>query len=339
MTFDLEDIAKKALEEVDSSKGKEEPAKLRIKYFGRKSGILPKITQEIPNLSAEERAGVGTKIKEVRSKIEQALAAKEQSNSLTKTTEATDITTPGKKIEVGTLHPLTKVLNEVKEIFHYLGFTFVEGPEVDIDLYNFQKLNMPPNHPARDVQQTYYISKRNNRRDLREDDYIDNELLLRTHTSNMQVRYLENHKPPVRVLFPGRCYRRDMPDATHFPSFYQVEGLAVDKTISMTDLLGSLDFFVRSFFGEKTKMRAYGHHFPYTEPSIEIEIHHPTKGWLEILGAGMVHPAVLNNGGVDLAKYRGFAFGMGVERLAMLKYGIDDIRILFENDLRFLNQF
>lgn len=324
MKFNLEEIAKKSLDEIDRAKDKEELETIRIKYLGRKSGILQNITQEIPKLPSNKRLGIGTNIKQVRNKIEAALESKIQNFKTQKLIKTIDITTPGKKIITGSLHPITKVIADVKEIFHYLGFTFVEGPEIDSDVYNFQKLNMPPNHPARDVQQTYYI---------------DDELLLRTHTSNMQVRYLESNKPPVRVLFPGRCYRRDMPDATHFPSFYQIEGLAVDKEITLTNLLGSLDFFVKNFFGSKTRMRSYGHHFPYTEPSIEVEIYHPTKGWLEVLGAGMVHPQVLQNGGVDPEKYQGFAFGMGVERLVMLKYGILDMRILFENDLRFLNQF
>ena len=265
MKLDLAKISKEALEEVAKATGEKELEGLRIKYFSRKKGILPKITQEIPKLSVTERAGVGTKVRQLRSKLQEALAARSEITKASTEQRVIDITAPGKKIEAGSLHPLTKVINEVKEIFHYLGFTTIEGPEVDTDTYNFQKLNMPPNHPARDAQQTYYIN---------------DELLLRTHTSNMQVRYLESHKPPVRVLFPGRCYRRDMPDATHFPSFYQIEGLAVDERISLTDLLGSLDFFVKGFFGPRTKMRSYAHHFPYTEPSIEVEVLHPKKvGW------------------------------------------------------------
>ena len=320
----LDKLTASAIEEISQAENNEELENLRIIYLGRRSGILPKITQEIPKLAASERTGIGTKIKEIRAEIEKALATRFQTAKSSSLPVAIDVTAPGKKIEAGGLHPLTKVLEDVKEIFHYLGFTWVEGPEVETDRYNFQVLNMPPDHPARDVQQTYYIDK---------------ELLLRTHTSSMQVRYMENHKPPIRVLFPGRCYRRDPVDATHFPTFFQAEGLLVDNTAKMTDLVGTLDFFAKRFFGEKAKTRVYGHHFPYTEPSIEVEVKHPKKGWLEILGAGMVHPNVLKNGQIDPAKFRGWAFGVGIDRLALLKYGIDDIRILYNNDLRFLNQF
>jgi phenylalanyl-tRNA synthetase alpha chain len=324
MKFDLKKLVDQALKEISQARSGQELEEIRIKYLGRRHGILTRITQEIPKLSMRERAGIGTKIKEAKEEVEKALAACPQTTKTTATTIKIDVTAPGKSGEPGSLHPLTKVLEEIKEIFHYLGFTWVEGPEVESDHYNFQTLNMPPDHPARDVQQTYYI---------------DEELLLRTHTSSMQVRYLETHKPPIRVLFPGRCYRRDPIDATHFPTFFQVEGLLVDDKAKMTDLIGSLDFFAKCFFGEKAKIRIYGHHFPYTEPSIEVEVYHPKKGWLEILGAGMVHPQVLKNGHVDPVKFQGWAFGVGADRLTLLKYGIDDIRILYNNDLRFLNQF
>ena len=319
----MEKITEEALKEISEVKNQIDLERARLRYLGRKSGVLAKITSEIPKLPPSQRLGIGTKVRKARTQMETAFesatkAAKKVS------AEVIDVTAPGIKIEAGSLHPLTKVVEEIKEIFHYLGFTWVDGPEVDTDLYNFQKLNMPPAHPARDVQQTYYLDK---------------ELLLRTHTSSMQVRYMETHKPPIRVLFPGRCYRRDMPDSTHLPSFYQVEGLLVDAQATMTDLLGSLEFFAKQFFGESTKIRVYGHHFPYTEPSIEVEVYYPRSGWLEILGAGMVHPAVLRNGHINPNRYRGWAFGMGPDRLAMLKYGIGDIRILYNNDLRFLNQF
>jgi len=321
---DLSKLLKVSLEEIRQAKDKSELEALRIKYLGRSRGILQKITKEIPSLPVEQRTGIGTKIRKTREKIESALADAKPSFEIAKPEASVDITTPGTKIETGSLHPLTKVIDEIKEIFHYLGFTWIDGPEAESDVYNFQKLNMPPEHPARDVQQTYYIDK---------------DTLLRTHTSSMQVRYMETHKPPIRVLFPGRCYRLDMPDSTHRPSFYQVEGLLVDTQTSLTELLGSLEFFAKQFFGVKTRTRVYGHYFPYTEPSIEIEVYYPKRGWLEILGAGMVHPNVLRNGGINPDKYRGWAFGMGPDRLAMLKYGISDIRILYDNDLRFLNQF
>lgn len=323
MKPNLEKITREALKEISEVKNQIDLEGVRLRYLSRRRGILAKITSEIPKLPSSQRLGIGTKVRQARTQIE---AAFESATKAAKKVSAgaIDVTAPGIKIEAGSLHPLTKVVDEIKEIFHYLGFTWVDGPEVDTDLYNFQKLNMPPAHPARDVQQTYYI---------------DRQLLLRTHTSSMQVRYMETYKPPIRVLFPGRCYRRDMPDSTHLPSFYQVEGLLVDTQTTMTDLLGSLEFFAKQFFGESTKLRVYGHHFPYTEPSIEVEVYYPRYGWLEILGAGMVHPAVLRNGYINPSRYRGWAFGMGPDRLAMLKYGIGDIRILYNNDLRFLNQF
>jgi phenylalanyl-tRNA synthetase alpha chain len=323
MVLDIKNVETKALKEISQSKSNKSLESLRIKYLGRKSGVLPKITRQISKFPKEQRDGVGTEINNLKAKLESLLTQKTNPEIATKET-GFDITTPGKQIDTGSVHPITMVMDTVKEIFHSLGFSWIDGPEVELDAYNFQKLNMPPNHPARDVQQTYYI---------------DRELLLRTHTSSMQVRYMENHKPPIRVLFPGRCYRRDMPDSTHLPSFYQIEGLLVDDVSQMSDLVGTLDYFVKSFFGKNTKTRVYGHHFAYTEPSIEMEVYYPGKGWLEVLGAGMVNPIVLKNGHIDPNKFRGWAFGMGPDRLALLKYGIGDIRILYNNDIRFLSQF
>ena len=324
MQKELDKLFSQFQEEIKKIKNFNNVEELRVRYLSRKSGKLTKITNQIPKLPISQRVGVGTKIKKIRFEIEKILLAVYSELKKPTSESGVDVTIPGKKVKTGKLHPVTHVIEEIKEIFHYLGFTWTDGPEVESDLYNFQKLNMPPDHPARDVQQTYYINK---------------DVLLRTHTSNMQVRYLEKNKPPVRVLFPGRVYRRDMPDATHLPSFYQLEGLLVDQVTSMTDLLGSLDFFAKRFFGRKSKIRVYGHHFPYTEPSIEVEVYHPKKGWIEVLGAGMVHPNVLKNAHINPDKYRGWAFGMGPDRLVMLKYGIEDIRILYNNDLRFLNQF
>lgn len=324
MQKELDSLFSQFQEEIKKISNFKNVEELRVSYLSRKSGKLTKITNQIPKLPISQRAGVGTKIKKIRSEMEKILLEVSSVQKKTAPKGSVDVTIPGEKIETGRLHPVTHVIEEIKEIFHYLGFTWTDGPEVESDLYNFQKLNMPPDHPARDAQQTYYLDK---------------DVLLRTHTSNMQVRYLEKNKPPVRVLFPGRVYRRDMPDATHLPSFHQLEGLLVDQVTNMTDLLGSLDFFAKRFFGRKSKIRVYGHHFPYTEPSVEVEVHHPKMGWIEVLGAGMVHPNVLKNAHIDPNKYRGWAFGMGPDRLVMLKYGIGDIRILYNNDLRFLNQF
>jgi phenylalanyl-tRNA synthetase alpha chain len=324
MKAQLDKIPTEFEKDVNRAKTQSDLDTIRLKYLGRRNGLLTKTAANIKNLSVSDRSGIGTQIKHLRNKITKTLQEKSQKFSAKKTKSKLDLTTSGRKINIGGLHPITTVIEDIKDIFRYLGFTWTDGPEAESDTYNFQKLNMPPNHPARDAQQTYYLSE---------------DILLRTHTSNMQVRYLESHKPPLRALFPGRCYRRDMPDATHLPSFYQVEGLLVDSKSTMTDLLGTLKFFAKNFFGEKTKIRVYGHHFPYTEPSIEVEVLHAKKGWIEVLGAGMVHPNVLKNGGLDPNKYRGWAFGMGPDRLVMLKYGIDDIRLLYNSDLRFLNQF
>jgi phenylalanyl-tRNA synthetase alpha chain len=323
MNKDLDKVIANFRTESQTARTQRNVESLRIKYLGRKRGILTRLTNQIKNLPTSKREGFGTKFRKIRNEIEKTLIEKVKVIT-TPSEKAQDVTIPGKQLHSGGLHPITTVIEEVKNIFHYLGFSWLDGPEVENDEYNFQKLNMPPNHPARDVQQTYYIS---------------NKALLRTHTSNMQVRYLEKNRPPVRVLFPGRVYRRDMPNATHLPSFYQIEGLLVDGQSAMTDLLGILDFFAKGFFGEKSKIRVYGHNFPYTEPSIEVEVYHPKKGWIEILGAGMVHPNVLKNAGLQPSKYRGWAFGMGPDRLVMLKYGINDLRILYKNDLGFLSQF
>jgi len=304
---------------------------LRIKYLGRKQGIITELFKEIPSLSLAQKKKLVPQLNKLKNEVESLLAnavvesrqeakIKKVSNSVSDS----DPTVPGIKPQVGHEHPTIKVINEIKEIFHYLGFGWQDGPEVEFDLYNFQKLRLHKDHPARDTQQTYYLSE---------------ETLLRTQTSNMQIRYMEAHKPPIRMLFPGRVYRREQIDATHLPSFYQVEGLLVDDKTTMTDLIGSLDFFARKLFGEKTKIRVYGHHFPYTEPSIEIEVLHSSGRWLEILGAGMIHPEVLKNCGIDPKKYRGWAFGMGPERIAMLKYGIEDIRLFYSGEMAFLGEF
>ena len=249
--------------------------------------------------------------------------------------EAIDVTLPGKKPEIGTLHPLTIVSNEIKEIFLGMGFDVVDGPEVEYDYYNFEALNLPPDHPARDTQDTFYIT--------------DN-ILLRTQTSSVQVHVMENKKPPIRVISPGRVYRSDAVDATHSPLFHQVEGLVVDKGITMSDLIGTLETIMKRLYGDDCKIRLRPHHFPFTEPSAEVDVMCfncmgegcricKGEGYIELLGAGMVHPKVLENCGIDSNVYSGFAFGLGLERIVMRRYGISDMRMLYENDVRFLSQF
>ena len=312
---------------------------IRIKYLGKK-GELTAVLKGMGALSAEERPVIGALANEVRSTLENEIdGRKAEISALLQEQklkdEVIDVTMPGKKQEQGRLHPLTQVMNEVKDIFTGLGFSIAEGPEVEYDYYNFEALNIPKNHPARDTQDTFYI---------------EDNIVLRTQTSPMQVRVMEKQKPPIRIIAPGRVYRSDAVDATHSPVFHQIEGLVVDKGVTMADLKGTLETFVKTLYGNQTKVRFRPHHFPFTEPSAEMDVSCfvcggegcrvcKGEGWIEILGCGMVHPKVLANCGIDPEVYSGFAFGLGLERIAMRKYDIDDLRLFFENDLRFLGQF
>ena len=312
---------------------------LRIKYLGKK-GELTAVLRGMGALSAEERPVVGQIANEVRAIIEEALtkkAAEQKEKELEARLKAEklDVTMPGAAPKTGHTHPLTLVQRDLEDIFIGMGYAIAEGPEVEYDYYNFQALNIPENHPARDTQDTFYIT--------------DN-ILLRSQTSPVQARVMEVQKPPIRIISPGRVYRSDAMDSTHSPLFHQLEGLAIDKGITMADLRATLSTFAQAMFGEETKIRFRPHHFPFTEPSAEVDVSCfacggkgcrlcKGEGWIEILGAGMVHPNVLRNCGIDPEVYSGFAFGLGVERIAMLKYHIDDIRLLYENDVRFLEQF
>ncbi|MBQ3483032.1 MAG: phenylalanine--tRNA ligase subunit alpha [Clostridia bacterium] len=333
----LEKIKAQALSELASENADTEA--IRIRYLGKK-GELTAVLRGMGALSAEERPVVGQLANEVRAAIEAALSAKvaeqkekELNDRLAR--EKLDVTMPGAPARMGHQHPLTRAQREMEEIFIGMGFEIAEGPEVEYDYYNFQALNIPENHPARDTQDTFYIT--------------DN-ILLRSQTSPVQVRVMEQKKPPIRVISPGRVYRSDALDATHSPLFHQMEGLVVDKGITMSDLKGTLETFARKMFGERTQIRFRPHHFPFTEPSAEVDVSCfvcggkgcrvcKGEGWIEILGAGMVHPFVLSNCGIDPTVYSGFAFGMGLERVTMTRYGIDDIRLFYENDERFLKQF
>ncbi len=312
---------------------------LRIKYLGKK-GELTAVLRGMGQLSAEERPVIGQLANEVRSLIEQAieeraveLRARALEDQLKK--EKLDVTMPGESIRVGHTHPLTQVQRDLEDIFIGMGYAIAEGPEVEYDYYNFQALNIPENHPARDTQDTFYIT---------------DKILLRSQTSPVQARVMEVQKPPIRIISPGRVYRSDAVDSTHSPLFHQLEGLVVDKGITMADLRATLATFAQAMFGEETKIRFRPHHFPFTEPSAEVDVSCfacggkgcrlcKGEGWIEILGAGMVHPNVLRICGIDPEIYSGFAFGLGIERIAMLKYHIDDMRHLYENDMRFLSQF
>ena len=291
-------------------------------------------------LSAEERPVIGQLANEIRADIEAEIAEETKvikENELNKRLkeERIDVTLPSKRNPVGHKHPLSIVLDEVKDIFYGMGFSVADGPEVEWDYYNFEALNIPKNHPARDTQDTFYITE---------------NMLLRTQTSPCQIRVMEKQAPPIRVIAPGRVYRSDAVDATHSPIFHQIEGLVVDKNITMADLNGCLETFAKALYWEYTQIRLRPHHFPFTEPSCEIDVSCfncggkgcsmcKGEGWIEILGGGMVHPKVLRGCGVDPDEYSGFAFGIGLERLVMFRFNIDDMRLLYENDVRFLNQF
>ena len=309
---------------------------IRVKVLGKK-GRLTEILRGMGKLSPEERKETGQMANKVRAEIEKLLeekfetvkaAAKEAQFKI----ERLDVTEPGKEINLGVKHPLTITIEEVSKVFMNMGFSITEGPEVETVFNNFDALNAGPNHPSRDMTDTFYITK---------------DTLLRTQTSPVQVRTLLKQDPPIKVVSPGRCFRCD---ATHSPMFHQIEGLVVDEGITMADLKGTLDSFAKQLFGTSTKTKFRPHHFPFTEPSAEMDVSCfkcggkgcrvcKGSGWIEILGCGMVHPHVLEVGGIDTEKYTGFAFGMGVERVAMLKYGVDDIRLFYENDMRFINQF
>ena len=339
MKQQLEAIRTKAAEKLNELKQASELEQLRVEILGKK-GELTQILKQMGKLDPSERPVIGQLANEVRAYIEQKIDAKKtelESYELEKKLEEEkiDITLPGKNMPLGNKHPLETVIDEIKEIFVGMGFEIVEGPEVESDYYNFEALNIPKDHPARDTQDTFYITE---------------NILLRTQTSPVQVRVMEKQKPPIRILSPGRVYRSDALDATHSPLFHQIEGLVVDKGITFADLKGTLQTFVKRLYGEDSVVRFRPHHFPFTEPSAEVDVQcfscHgkgcrlcKNEGWIEILGCGMVHPKVLENCGIDPNEYSGFALGLGLERVAMRRYGIDDIRLFYENDVRFLKQF
>lgn len=339
MKAQLEAIRARAAQELEKAAELRSLDELRVKYLGKK-GELTAILKQMGKLSPEERPVMGQFANEVRSVIEKTVdekmtELKEKAKNERLKAETIDITMPGKPQPTGHRHPLNIVLDEVKDIFIGMGFKVADGPEVELDYYNFEALNIPEGHPARDTQDTFYIT---------------DKILLRTQTSGCQIRYMENHKPPIRMIAPGRVYRSDTMDATHSPVFHQIEGLVVDKGITMADLKGNLLQLARKLYGEDTQIRLRPHHFPFTEPSCEIDVSCfrcggkgcpmcKGEGWIEILGAGMVHPKVLERGGIDPEEYSGFAFGVGVERLAMFRFSVDDMRLYYENDTRFLEQF
>ena len=341
MKEQLEIIRREALAAMDEAADSQALDALRVKYLGKK-GELTAVLKQMGKLSPEERPVMGQVANAVRADIEEKLeavkaklAAKALEAKLQ--AEAVDVTIPGVPVAHGHKHPMSIVLDECKDIFVEMGFEVVEGPEVELESYNFTKLNAEPGHPSRDWSDTFYITE-------------DSSVLLRTQTSPMQVRVMEQRKPPIRIVAPGRVYRKDEVDATHSPMFHQMEGLVVDEGITMSDLKGCLEQMVKKLYGADSVVRFRPHHFPFTEPSCEMDVQcfecHGAgcrtckgEGWIELLGAGMVHPKVLEYCNIDPEKYSGFAFGVGVERMTMRRFQISDLRLLFENDIRFLSQF
>ena len=336
---DLTKIVSAARERILSSIDSNVLNDIRVAVLGKK-GELTSILKGMKDVPEEERPKVGALVNDARKAIEDALAEKkkaleelELSRKLSK--EKIDVTLPAKRLRKGHPHPDTLALSEIKRIFTGMGYEVVEGPDIELDYYNFEALNIPKGHPAKDEQDTFYINK---------------EILLRTQTSGVQVRQMEKKKPPIRMIAPGRVFRADEVDATHSPVFHQVEGMVIDKGIRFSDLKGTLEDFAKKLFGEETRVKFRPHHFPFTEPSAEMDVSCfkcggkgcrfcKGEGWIEILGCGMMHPKVLSMSGVDPDEYSGFAFGLGLERIALLKYEIDDMRLLYENDMRFLSQF
>lgn len=335
-----EDVMKEFNEEISNLKTPDELEIIKNRYLGKK-GIIKNLMENIKNISdIQQKKEYGEKINKIKKEIEKQInilekKIREDSENQKLLEEEIDETLPGYPFILGKKHILTKVEEEITEVFLKMGFSIYEGPEIETDYYNFEALNMPKYHPARDMWDTLFLP---------------NGLLLRTHTSPVQIRVMEKIKPPFRLIAPGRCYRRDPFDATHSPIFYQIEGLMIDTNTTLADLMGILDLFAKRMFGEETKTKFYLSYFPFVEPGIEVAATCSVckgkgcsvckyTGFVEILGAGMVHPKVLSNVGIDPDIYQGFAFGLGVERVAMIKYGISDIRLFYENDIRFLNQF
>lgn len=335
----LEAIRAKALEQLEKAGDLKALEEARVQLLGKK-GELTAILKMMGKLSPEERPVMGQMANEVRAAIEEKLEArtaelKAKLAEMKLQSETLDVTLPGTVIRQGHRHPLNLVLDEIKEIFLGLGFDVVSGPEVELDYYNFEALNLPKDHPARDTQDTFYITE---------------NVLLRTQTSPVQIRTMEKRRPPIRIIAPGRVYRSDAVDATHSPIFHQIEGLVVDEGITMADLKGCLETVIKRLYGEDSVVRFRPHHFPFTEPSAEVDVQcfacHGKgcrickgEGWIEILGCGMVHPKVLSGCGLDPEKYSGFAFGIGLERIVMRRFAVDDMRLFYENDTRFLEQF
>lgn len=335
----IKKIQESANELIKKAQDKQALNDIKVKVLGKK-GELTSVLRAMGQLSAEQRPVVGNLVNDSKKRLEELIEEKEKELKTLELqrrleTENIDVTEPSKKVSLGSVHPITQIIDEVKEVFLGMGYQVADGPEVETSHYNFDQLNTPADHPARDLQDTFYITE---------------DVILRTQTSPVQARVMENQKPPIKIICPGAVYRSDTLDATHSPVFHQVEGLVIDKNISMADLKGTLEMFAKKCLGEQTQIRFRPHHFPFTEPSAEADVSCfvcggkgcrvcKNEGWIELLGCGMVHPNVLRNCNIDPEEYSGFAFGFGVERIAMAKFGIEDLRLLYENDARFLKQF
>ena len=323
----LDEVIAKAQAEIEGVKDAAALDELRVQYLGKK-GFFTEQMKTLGSLSAEERPAAGALINQAKEQVQSALNAKReafQSAELNQklAAETIDVTLPGRRLENGGLHPVTRTIERIERLFGELGFAVATGPEIEDDFHNFDALNIPAHHPARSDHDTFFFNP---------------SLMLRTHTSGVQIRTMEQQQPPIRIIAPGRVYRNDY-DMTHTPMFHQVEGLLIDEKVSFTELKGILHDFLRNYFEEDLTIRFRPSYFPFTEPSAEVDVMGKNGRWLEVLGCGMVHPSVLRSVGIDPEKYSGFAFGMGVERLTMLRYGVNDLRSFFENDLRFLSQF
>ena len=335
----LKELRERAIAQIEAAQDPEKLNEIRVAFLGKK-GELKNIMKGMKDLSPEERPQFGQMVNDAREAIEKRIeevgrAAEKRLMEKRLAAETIDVTLPGKRTQAGHLHPNSIALRELEKIFIGMGYEVVDGPEIEYDYYNFEALNIPDNHPAKDEQDTFYIN---------------DKILLRTQTSSVQIRMMEQGHLPIRMIAPGRVFRSDEVDATHSPSFHQIEGLVIDKGLTLADLKGTLDTFAKELFGEETKVKFRPHHFPFTEPSAEMDVSCfkcggkgcrfcKGEGWIEILGCGMVHPHVLEMAGIDPKEYSGFAFGIGLERIALLKYEIDDMRLLYENDIRFLKQF
>jgi phenylalanyl-tRNA synthetase alpha chain len=328
--MNINELKNKAFDELEKIKNSADLEQFKIKYLGRKSGELTAILRSLKDFSVEKRKNVGQKANQLRIELERVLESKKNYIQNTKyklQNTRIDITAPGKKIFHGHLHPITLTLRKIEDIFHSMGFKIIEGPDIETEYYNFDALNIPKDHPARDAWDTFWLKTR------------PEKLLLRTHTSPMQVRYMEKNNPPFRIIVPGKCFRYEATDASHSHTFYQLEGLMVDTNINITNFKAVIEEFIKKMFGSDVEMRIRPSYFPFVEPGFEVDMKYPDGEWLEIMGAGMVHPNVFKNAGYVPSQWQGFAFGIGIDRIAMLKYKINDIRLLYSSNLKFLNQF